>query len=229
MLEFLNQIIPNVMDKPGDFLTAWIDTFLMLGISSVFVIFFGIVIGVILVLTDRKGILANPVIYKIIDSFVNIFRSIPFIILLILVIPLSRAFVHTAIGVKGAIIPLVVVATPFFARQVENALTELPWGRIEAAQAIGLSPMEIVIHVYLRESIAPLVRATVLTLINLLGVIAMTGTIGAGGIGDFAIRWGHARNQTDVTWTIVILLILLVTAMQTIGNIIIRRTRRGKI
>lgn len=229
MLEFLNQWIPNVVDKPGEFLTAWVDTFIMLVISTVFVMIFGIAIGVVTTLTKEDGILPNRIVYKILDSLINAFRSIPFIILLILVMPLSRIILKTGIGVKGALIPLIVVATPFYARQVENALAELPKGRIEAAEAIGLSPFEIVVHVYLKESFAPLVRATVLTLINLLGVIAMTGSIGAGGIGDFAIRYGHARNQTDVTWTIVILLILLVSLIQAIGNFIIRRSRRGKV
>ena len=151
---------------------------------------------------------------------INFFRSIPFIILLAGLIPFTRMISGTAIGVKGAIVPLVFGTTPFFARQVETALAELNPGLIEAAQSMGESNLGIVFRVMLKESIPALSRAVTITAINLIGLTAMAGAIGAGGLGDFAIRFGYQRNQTDVTYAAVIVLVLLVSILQLAGNII---------
>lgn len=156
---------------------------------------------------------SNTVVYSILDKIINLFRSIPFIILLATLIPLTRAVVGTAIGTKGAILPLVFGTVPFFSRQVETALSEVDAGLVEAAAAMGTSPAGIIFRVYLKESIPSLVRVTTITLISLIGLTAMAGAIGGGGLGDFAIRYGHQRNQIDVTLVTVVILIFIVMVL----------------
>ena len=145
-------------------------------------------------------------------------------ILLASLIPLTRAVPGTAIGTKGAILPLIFGTVPFFARQVETALAEVDDGLVEAAAAMGTSPVGILFRVYLKESIPALTRGTTITLISLMGLTAMAGAVGGGGLGDFAIRYGHERNQTDVTYVTVVILLAVVMIFQGIGNLIIRKT-----
>lgn len=223
MQEFLEELIPNVMSKPDELWQAVADTFVMVGISGIIAFFLGLVFGVILTVTKKGGILSNVVIYQIIDKLINVFRSIPFIILLTLVLPLTRAIVGTGIGVQGAIVPLIFGTVPFFSRQIESALAEVDFGVVEAAEAIGLSPIAIIFKVYLREGIPSIARATTLTAINLIGLTAMAGAVGAGGLGDFAIRYGHNRFQEDVTWVTVIIIVAIVTILQVLGNLIVRK------
>jgi D-methionine transport system permease protein len=211
------------MSKPDELWQAVIDTLVMVAISGVIAFFLGLVFGVILTVTRKDGILSNTIIYHIIDKLINIFRSIPFIILLTLVLPLTRSIVGTGIGVRGAIIPLIFGTVPFFSRQIESALAEVDSGVIEAAQAIGLSPVAIIFKVYLREGVASIARATTLTGINLIGLTAMAGAVGAGGLGDFAIRYGHNRFQEDVTWVTVIIIVIIVTLLQLLGNLIVKK------
>ncbi|MEG1972241.1 MAG: ABC transporter permease subunit [Oscillospiraceae bacterium] len=159
-----------------------------------------------------------------VDKVINFFRSIPFIILLAALIPLTRFIMGTALGVKGAIIPLVFGTVPFFTRQIESALLEIDGGLIEAAQSMGNSPVQIVTRVYLREGIPSIVRATTITFISLVGLTAMAGAVGAGGLGDFAIRYGHNLGQQDVTIVTVIILLITVNIIQGIGSAIIKKT-----
>ena len=219
----LENLIPNVMSKPDELWQALLDTFVMVALSGIIAFFLGLFFGVILNVTKKDGILSNTAIYQVIDKLINIFRSIPFIILLTLVLPLTRAVVGTGIGVQGAIVPLIFGTVPFFSRQIESALAEVDDGVIEAAQAIGLSPGAIIFKVYLREGIASIARATTLTVINLIGLTAMAGAVGAGGLGDFAIRYGHNRFQEDITWVTVIIIVVIVTLLQVIGNWIVRK------
>lgn len=157
------------------------------------------------------------------DKVINFFRSIPFIILLACLFPLTRAIMGTAIGVQGAIIPLIFGTVPFFARQIESALAEVSPGLIEAAQSMGSGPLGIIFRVYLKESIAPIARVTTITAISLIGLTAMAGAVGAGGLGDFAIRFGYQRNQVDATYASVIVIVLIVGIVQAIGNLIVRK------
>ena len=219
----LENLIPNVMSKPDELWQALLDTFVMVALSGIIAFFLGLFFGVILNVTKKDGILSNTAIYQVIDKLINIFRSIPFIILLTLVLPLTRAVVGTGIGVQGAIVPLIFGTVPFFSRQIESALAEVDNGVIEAAQAIGLSSGAIIFKVYLREGIASIARATTLTVINLIGLTAMAGAVGAGGLGDFAIRYGHNRFQEDITWVTVIIIVVIVTLLQVIGNWIVRK------
>lgn len=215
---------PNVMARLPEFYKAIRDTLTMFGIAGAFVLLFGLFFGVLLVTTRKGGILENAVVFQILDKAINVFRSIPFIILLTLLLPLTRLIMGTAIGVKGAIVPLVIGTTPFFSRQVEAALSEIGSGVVEAAQSIGKSPAGIIFRVYLREGIPMLARAATITAISLIGSTAMAGAVGAGGLGDFAIRYGHNRFMEDVTWVTVAALVLLVCIVQIIGSLIAKLT-----
>lgn len=224
MSEFLNNFIPNIMDKLPDFYQAIIDTFVMLGIVGIISLLFGVVFGVILVVTRKGDILENQVVYFVLGKIVDLFRAIPFIILVGFISPITRIIMGTGIGVEGSLVPLIVGTIPFFARQVESALAQIDRGLIEASQAMGSSPLEIIFRVYLRESIPGIIRATTITLISLLGFITMVGAIGGGGIGDFAIRYGFNSYQYDVTIVCVIVLLLITSLIQFIGNIFVRKT-----
>ena len=225
MVEFLNQIMPNVMGKLPELWKCTGQTLSMMLYSGIISFVIGIVLGVVLTVTKKGGILQNKIIYGILDKIINIFRSIPFVILMAALLPFTRALVGTAIGTKGAMVPLVFGTVPFFTRQVETALAELDHGLIVAAQALGNSPFEIIFRVYLKESIPALTRGTTITAISLVGLTAMAGAVGGGGLGDFAIRYGHQRNQTDVTWVTVLLMLILVSVLQGAGDLIIKKTR----
>ena len=196
----------------------------MLFFSAIFAGIFGLILGVIMVVTDRNRILENKIVYSILDKITNIFRSIPFIILLALVAPLTREIVDTRIGPKAAIVPMVVSCIPFFARQVEQALADVDPGKIEAAEAMGLGPVGIIIRVYLREGLPSIIRASSITLISLLSLTAMAGLIGGGGIGDLAISVGYNRYKDDVVIVAVILILIVVFIIQAIANYLIRKT-----
>ena len=224
MQELLNRWIPNVMDKVPEFCQAITDTLVMAAVSGIIAFAAGLFFGIVVTVTREGGILENKVVYHVLDKLINIFRSIPFVILLTALLPLTRLVVGTAIGVKGAILPLVFGVVPFFSRQVESALAEVDDGVVEAAQSIGFSPLTIIFKVYLREGIPALARVTTITVINLIGLTAMAGVVGAGGLGDFAIRYGHNRYQTDVTFVTVVVLILLVCIVQMVGSFIVRKS-----
>lgn len=199
-------------------------TFYMLFLSAIFSGIFGLIIGVILVVTNDGGILENKKIYSILDKITNLFRAVPFIILLAVISPITNLIVRTRIGPTAAIVPLVFSCVPFFAKQVEQALAEVDRGVIEAAEAMGNSPFEIITAVYLREGLPSLVRASSITLISLLGLTAMAGTIGAGGIGNLAIAVGYNRYKNDVVIISVIVIFIIVYAIQGIANLIIKKT-----
>jgi D-methionine transport system permease protein len=225
MQAFLEQIIPNIMSKLPDFYKSVNQTLVMILWSGSLSLLLGLFFGITITVTKKGSILQNSVVYHVLDKAVNFFRSIPFIILLVGLVPLTRLVSGTAIGVKGAILPLVFGTVPFFTRQIENALAEVDHGLIEAAQSMGTGPIGIIFRVYLRESIPALVRGTTITIISLIGLTAMAGAVGAGGLGDFAIRFGHQRNQTDVTYVTVIALVLLVNLIQILGNYIVKKTK----
>ncbi|MFV0393836.1 MAG: methionine ABC transporter permease [Coprobacillaceae bacterium] len=220
----LNDIFPNLEKASNELINSTFQTLQMLFISGILSFIFGILLGIALIVTRPKGILENRFIYNILDKLINIIRSIPFLILMVLLIPLSRSITGTAIGVLGSIIPLACGTIPFFARQVETALAEVDTGLIEASQAMGLSPSQIIIRVYLRESIPTITRVTMITAINLIGLTAMAGAIGAGGLGDFAIRYGHQQRQTDLLWLTIGIILVIVSIIQFIGNRIIKHT-----
>ena len=203
MQEILNRYLPNVMERLPAFGKAIGDTLIMVAWSGSIAFVLGLVLGVVLIVTRPGGILENKVLYQVLDKVINFFRSIPFIILLTWVIPLSRAIMGTAIDVPGAIVPLVLGTVPFFSRQVESALAETDKGLVEAALSMGSSPMEIIFRVYLREGVAAIARATTITAISLVGLTAMA----------------------DVTWVTVIVVFILVSILQLFGNLVIKKNR----
>ena len=188
MQEFLSNWIPNVMERLPAFYEAIGDTLQMIAWSGAITFIIGLILGVLLSVTKQGAILENWLVYQILDKLISLFRSIPFIILLTWVMPLSRAIMGTAIYVRGAIVPLVFGAVPFLARQVESALAEIDPGLIEAALSMGNSPVDIIFRVYMRESVAAIARGTTITAVSLLNLTAMAGVVGAGGLGDFAVR-----------------------------------------
>lgn len=222
MKELLGELIPNVMSKLPDFFAAIGDTLLMVVWAGAISFVLGLILGVLLTVTKPGGILENKIVYQILDKLISLFRSIPFIILLTWVMPVSRAIMGTAIYVRGAIVPLVFGCVPFFTRQVQSALAELDPGLIEAALSMGSSPIEIIFRVYLKESVAAIARGTTITAISLLNLTAMAGVVGAGGLGDFAVRYGHDRNMTDVTNATVIVLAAIVCVIEYIGGRVVK-------
>ena len=220
----LEQLIPNVMVKIPKLIQSILETFQMMGWSGSISFVLGLFFGVVLIVTRKEGIMECHPVYWVLDKIINILRSIPFIILVPATLFLSRAIMGTGIGVKGAIIPLIIGTVPFFSRQIELALAEVDGGLIEAAQAIGDSPLQIIFRVYLKESIPAIARATTITFISLIGLTAMAGVVGAGGLGDFAIRYGHQRSEPDVIWVTILIILILVTIAQAIGDVIIKKT-----
>ncbi len=224
MEAFLNKLLPNVTNKIPELIESTKETIYMTLVSMSIAFVLGLGLGILLILSRSGGIRQNRLLYGILDKIINVVRSIPFIILLASMIPLTRLVMGSAIGTKGAILPLIAGTVPFFARQVESALSEVDKGLVEAAQAMGTSTGGIIFRVYLKESIPALTRVTTITMISLIGLTAMAGAVGGGGLGDFAIRYGHQRNQIDVTYVTVLVLLLLVMIIQLIGNWIIRKS-----
>ncbi|OFC28801.1 metal ABC transporter permease [Pseudomonas aeruginosa] len=202
---------------------ASVDTFWMLGGSLLFTVVLGLPLGVLLFLTGPRQMFEQKAVYTLLSLVVNILRSLPFIILLIVMIPLTVLITGTSLGVAGAIPPLVVGATPFFARLVETALREVDKGIIEATQAMGASTRQIIWNALLPEArpgiiAAITVTAITVTAITLVSYTAMAGVVGAGGLGDLAIRFGYQRFQTDVMVVTVVMLLILVQILQTVGD-----------
>lgn len=223
-MSFIYSIAPYLEDLGSELLQCMVQTLQMSLISGVVAFIIGICFGVVLIVTRKGGIFQNTVIYTILDKIIDILRSIPFIILMVLLIPISRAIVGTALGVTGACVPLIVGTVPFFARQIESVLADVDKGLIEASEAMGFSPVEIVFHVYLKESIPGITRVTMITFVSLIGLTAIAGAIGAGGLGDFAIRYGYQLGYQDMIWITVLLILIIISIFQLIGNIIVKKT-----
>lgn len=221
---FMENYTPNLLVYWEDFLLSIQETLIMLFGSGIFTFLIGLILGTLLVVTREGNILENRLVYTAIDFFTNIFRSIPFVILITALIPITSIVMGTFIGVKGAIFPLIIGSIPFFVRQVDAALSDIDNGLIEAAQAMGLSPLEIIFRVYLRESIPALARSTTITTVSLLGLTAMGGAVGGGGIGAFVLRYGHNRYMEDITYVSVAIILLFVLIIQSVGNIVIKKT-----
>ncbi|WP_461205424.1 methionine ABC transporter permease [Clostridium sp. DL1XJH146] len=194
------------------------ETLYMVFFSTLFSVILGLPLGVILVISEKGHIWEHKKINGVLGYIVNIMRSIPFIILIIAIFPLSRLIVGTSIGSTAAIVPLSLAATPFVARVVESSLKEIPWGIIEASLAMGATTKDIIFNVLIPEAIPSLVLGLTLTLINVIGYSAMAGAIGGGGLGDLAIRYGYQRFRTDVLIGTIVILIILVQIIQSAGN-----------
>lgn len=223
MYQILENFFPNAIAIPDEFVKATVETIYMTFWTSLIGGILGIFFGVFLVVTRPGGILERKANFAILDQIVNIVRSIPFIILLSLLVGITRLIVGTSIGATAALVPLIVGVTPFFARQIEITLLEVDPGVIEAAEAMGTSPFGIIFRVYLKEGLAGIVRASALTIINIIGLTAMAGAVGAGGLGSIAVTRGHNRYQTDVTIVAMVIILILVFISQAISNQIIKK------
>lgn len=199
------------------------ETLLMVGVATVLAELGGLPLGVLLVTTAPGRILASPRLHHVLGLIVNVGRSIPFIILMVAIIPFTRWVVGTSIGTTAAIVPLSVAAVPYVARLVETALHEVDMGVIEAAQSMGATPWQVIYKVLLPESLPSLVLGVTITTISLVSYSAMAGAIGAGGLGDLAIRFGYQRFRGDVMLYTVVVLVVLVQVIQMLGNFIARR------
>ena len=223
MLDFLNKIIPNVMHSTDRLLDSILATLQMTVWSGVVMFVCGLFLGVVLTVTREGGIMQRKALYQVLDKLINVCRSIPFVIFIAILLPVTKAIMGTKIGVRGVIVPLVAASVPFFARQVESALAHVEHGLIEAAESMGKSPVNIIFTVYLYESIPAIARGTTITLINLIGLTAMAGYVGAGGLGDYAITWGYNYGHYDIIWVSVLFVILIVSVIQLAGNFVAKR------
>ena len=203
-------------------------TLYMTLVSTALGYLFGLPMGVLLAVTDKDGLTPHPVLYKVLDAIANIVRSIPFLILLILLIPLTRAIVGKSYGSTATIVPLVVAAVPFIGRMVETSLKEVDAGVIEAARSMGASTFTIITKVLLVEARTSLIVGSTIAIGTILGYSAMAGAVGGGGLGDLAVRYGYYRWQTDIMIVTVVLLIILVQIFQTVGMRLASRLDKRK-
>lgn len=194
------------------------ETLVMVIPSTIFSLILGFILAIILIVTSDNGLKPNKIVFTILDFIVNILRSFPFLILMVALIPLTKLIVGKSIGEVAAIVPLTIASTPFVTRVIESALKEVDNGVIEAAKSFGASNTQIIFKVILKEAVPAIISGVTLTVISLIGYSAMAGTIGAGGLGDLAIRYGYQRFQTDIMVATIIVLIIIVQLLQMVGN-----------
>lgn len=208
------------------FIQAMIDTFYMVGFSLFIGSIIGIPLGILLVITRKGGITENIWLFNLLNPIINMVRSLPFIILLVAIIPFTKLIVQTSIGTAAAIVPLIIYVAPFIARLVENSILEVDEGIIEAAMSMGATPLQTIWYFMLPEALASLILSLTTAMISLLSATAMAGAVGGGGIGDLAISYGYERFDSFIMLVTVIVLILFVQAIQSIGNWLAKRVRR---
>lgn len=208
------------------FLKAIIETIQMVGVSLFIGSLLGIPLGILLVITRPGGVLESRWLYTLLNPLINVIRSVPFIILLFAIIPLTRAIVHTSIGTSAAIVPLIIYIAPYIARLVENSLLEVNPGILEAAEAMGATPLQVIWYFLLPEAVGSLILSLTTATIGLIGATAMAGAVGGGGVGDLAIVYGYQRFDEVVMFATVIILIILVQGIQSLGNTLARKIRR---
>ena len=205
------------------------ETVAMVVVSMVAATAIGVPLGVLLVTTAKGGVLACPVLNRAVAAVVNAIRSIPFIILMVAIIPFTRLVAGTSIGTTAAMVPLTLASIPFIGRQVETSLREVPYGIIEAALAMGATPMQIIRRVYLPEALSGIVAQLTTVVIALVGESAMAGAIGGGGLGDLAIRYGYQRFRPEIMLATVVVLIALVQLVQFAGNALAKRLNKKEM
>ncbi len=212
----LSNLVPLIFD-------SFVETLIMVAVSSVIGTALGLPLGILLFVTDPKGFLPMPALNVSLGAVVNALRSIPFIILLVAIIPFTRLVVGSSIGTAAAIVPLTISVAPFIARIVETSLREVDKGLVEAAQAMGATNMQIITKVLLPEAMPGILAGLTIAVISLIGYSAMAGVVGGGGLGDLGIRYGYQRFMPEVMWPVVIILIILVQGLQSIGDRLVRK------
>ncbi|MBR1552748.1 MAG: ABC transporter permease [Schwartzia sp.] len=205
------------------------ETVAMVVVAMIAATAIGVPLGVALVVTAKGGILACPVLNRVVAAVVNAVRSIPFIILMVAIIPFTRLVVGTSIGTTAAMVPLTLASIPFIGRQVETSLREVPYGIVEAALAMGATPMQIIRRVYLPEALSGIVAQLTTVVIALVGESAMAGAIGGGGLGDLAIRYGYQRFRPEIMLATVVVLIALVQLVQFAGNALAKKLNKKEL
>ncbi|MBQ8828552.1 MAG: ABC transporter permease [Burkholderiaceae bacterium] len=203
-----------------------LETIFMVGISGILGAAIGIPLGVFLFITSIKGITPRPVINRIIGTIVNIVRSVPFIILLVAIIPFTRLIVGSSIGTTAAIVPLTIAAAPFIARLVETSLREVDKGLIEAAESMGASNIQIILKVLLPEAMPGILAGLTIAFVALVGSSAMAGAVGGGGLGDMGIRYGYQRFMPEVMLAVVVILVIFVQSLQSFGDWAVRKVSK---
>jgi len=209
-------------------LTGTKETLYMVFLSSIIAFLLGVPIGVVLVVTDKGGIFPLFKVNKIVGLIINVIRSMPEMILIIILLPLSKLIVGTTLGANAAIVSISIGSAPFIARIIENSLKEVEFGKIEAAEAMGAKPLEIIKKVLLPEALPSIIRGITIAIIGIIGFTAIAGAIGAGGLGSLAIRFGYQRFRTDVLIGTVVILIIIVQLIQVIGEIIAKSINRKR-
>jgi D-methionine transport system permease protein len=199
---------------------ALIETLYMVGLTTLIGLIIGFPVGIILAATEKGSILSCSIFNKVLGTMINIIRSLPEIILIIILLPLARRLVGSTLGIKAAIVSLSIGSAPLLARMIENSLKEVAHGKIEAAQAVGATPLQIIVKVLIPEALPSLVRGITIGIISILGFTAIAGAIGAGGLGSLAIRYGYQRFRTDVLFATVVVLVVIVQLIQFIGDTI---------
>lgn len=212
----LSNLVPLIFD-------SFVETLIMVAVSSVIGTALGLPLGILLFVTDPKGFLPMPALNVSLGAVVNALRSIPFIILLVAIIPFTRLVVGSSIGTAAALVPLTISVAPFIARIVETSLREVDKGLVEAAQAMGATNMQIITKVLLPEAMPGILAGLTIAVISLIGYSAMAGVVGGGGLGDLGIRYGYQRFMPEVMWPVVIILIILVQGLQSIGDRLVRK------
>ncbi|MDG6882168.1 D-methionine transport system permease protein metI [Phocoenobacter uteri] len=213
--DFLNELTPKMWELVA---SSTFETIYMGFVSTAIAIIVGLPLGFLAFLTGKEQILENALLNKVLDVVINIGRSIPFIILLVVLLPFTRWVVHTTLGTTAAIVPLSVAAIPFFARLTANSLLEVPAGLTEAAKSMGATNWQVVTKFYLPESLPSLINGVTLTLVSLIGYSAMAGAVGGGGLGNLAISYGEHRNMIYVKWLATIIIVLIVMISQKLGD-----------
>ena len=202
------------------------ETLYMLSISAVLAAIIGIPLGILLVVTEKNNILSCSMLNKPLSFLINMVRSIPFIILMVAIIPLTRLVAGTSIGTTAAIVPLTLAAIPYTARMVETSIREIPFGLIEAAESMGATPIQIICNVLIPEALPSVIQNITVVIVTLIGSSAMAGTIGGGGLGDLAIRYGYQRFQADVMIATILVLIVIVQLIQWAGNFLSKKVNK---
>lgn len=213
-------MLTNFLPLIGD---ALIETIVMVAVSGFVGALAGIPLGIVLFVTDKKSFLPMPVLNITLGTVINAMRSVPFIILLVAIIPFTRMVVGSSIGTAAAIVPLTLSVAPFIARMVETSLREVDKGLIEAVQSMGATHLQVVTKVLLPEAMPGIVAGLTISVISLIGYSAMAGAVGGGGLGDLGIRYGYQRFNPEVMWTVVLVLIVLVQGLQSLGDRIVRK------
>lgn len=227
MMGLLARLFPDMVDRMDEFYECILQTLAMVGIVGGVSFVLSLFFAVVLVVSRPGGLASNPVVYHVLDELINFFRSVPFIILATTIIPVTRVMMGTAIGLRGAVFPLIIGITPFFSRQMESALLGVDSGFVEAATSMGMPKTEIIWRVYLREAIPRIAKVTSITIVNLLSLTAVIGVVGGGGLGDFAIRYGFQRYMFDASVAVVLVYMVFIFIAESVGKLVIDMTDRS--